>query len=59
VPVGIARFPLEEPFPPRSYIEKGYNVQHWTDMPEGGHFAPMEQPVLLAEDVRDFFRKIV
>jgi pimeloyl-ACP methyl ester carboxylesterase len=59
VPVGIARFPLEEPFPPRSFIERGYNVRHWTDMPAGGHFAAMEQPELLAGDIRDFFRKIV
>jgi pimeloyl-ACP methyl ester carboxylesterase len=58
VPVGIARFPLEEPFPPRSFIERGYNIQHWTSMPAGGHFAAMEQPGLLAEDIRNFFRKI-
>jgi pimeloyl-ACP methyl ester carboxylesterase len=58
IPVGIARFPLEAPFPPRSYIERGYNIQHWTDMPAGGHFAAMEQPGLLAEDIRKFFRKI-
>jgi pimeloyl-ACP methyl ester carboxylesterase len=59
VPVGIARFPLEEPFPPRSYIERGYNVTHWTDMPAGGHFAAMEQPELLAADIRDFYRKLI
>lgn len=55
VPVGIARFPLEEPFPPRRYIERGYNITHWTDMPRGGHFAAMEQPELLARDIRAFF----
>ena len=59
VPVGIARFPREEPFPPYSYIERGYNIQHWTDMPAGGHFAALEQPELLAGDIRDFFRKII
>ena len=55
VPVGIVRFPLEDPFPPRKYIERGYNVQHWTDMPSGGHFAAMEQPELLAKDIFKFF----
>ena len=55
VPVGIARFPLEEPFPPRRYIERGYNIQHWTTMPAGGHFAAMEQPKLLADDIKVFF----
>ncbi len=59
VPVGIARFPREEPFPPYSYIERGYNIQHWTDMHAGGHFAACEQPELLAGDIRDFFRKIM
>jgi len=58
VPVGIARFPLEEPFPPRKYIERNFNIQRWTNMPAGGHFASMEQPELLAEDVRDFFRTL-
>ncbi len=57
-PVGIAHFPLEDPFPPRTYIERGYNVQHWTDMPAGGHFASMEKPEWLAQDIQDFFRPL-
>ena len=55
VPVGFAKFPKELPAPPRSYIEKGFNIQHWTAMPAGGHFAAMEQPDLLAKDITDFF----
>lgn len=57
VPLGVARFPKEEPFPPRRWIERGYNIQHWTEMPRGGHFAAAEEPELLAEDLRAFFRK--
>lgn len=57
VPCGIARFPKEAPFPPRSWIERGYDVQHWTEMPRGGHFAAMEEPELLAQDIRNFFRR--
>lgn len=53
-PVGIARFHKEEPFPPRKFIERGYNIQHWTDIPKGGHFASMEQPGLLADDILKF-----
>jgi microsomal epoxide hydrolase len=52
VPTAIARFPLESPFPPRSWIERGYDVTHWTDMPTGGHFAAWEEPRLLADDIR-------
>jgi hypothetical protein len=31
------------------------NVQRWSDMPRGGHFAALEEPELLAEDLRSFF----
>lgn len=55
VPVGIARFPMEDAIPPRRYVERGFNVQRWTNMPAGGHFAAMEQPELLAEDIKSFF----
>jgi pimeloyl-ACP methyl ester carboxylesterase len=58
VPCGIARFPREAPFPPRSWIERGYAVRHWTEMPRGGHFAAMEEPALLARDIQDFFRPL-
>jgi hypothetical protein len=33
-------------------------VVRWTDMPVGGHFAAMEQPALLADDMRAFFTTI-
>jgi len=53
-PVAIARFRKEEPFPPRKFIERGYNIQRWTDFDPGGHFAAMEQPELLANDIIEF-----
>ena len=55
-PCAIARFPKELPFPPRDWAERGYNVQRWTEMPGGGHFAAAEEPEALAEDIRAFFR---
>jgi pimeloyl-ACP methyl ester carboxylesterase len=57
VPTAIAHFPKELPFPPRVWIERGYNVQHWTEMPRGGHFAAAEEPDLLAEGLRAFLRR--
>jgi pimeloyl-ACP methyl ester carboxylesterase len=57
VPCGIAHFPKEAPFPPRTWIERGYNIEHWTEMASGGHFAAMEEPEALAADIRTFFRK--
>jgi pimeloyl-ACP methyl ester carboxylesterase len=58
VPVAMAVFPKELPIPPRSLAERGYNILRWTVMPRGGHFAAMEQPGLLAQDIREFFRPL-
>lgn len=58
VPTAIALFPKEIATPPREWAERAYNVQRWTPMPAGGHFAAMEQPKLLVEDVRAFFRAL-
>jgi len=55
VPTGCAIFPKEIYKTPRSWMEKAYAVSHWTEMPRGGHFAAMEEPGLLVEDVRKFF----
>jgi pimeloyl-ACP methyl ester carboxylesterase len=59
VPVAFAKFPKELPTPPRAYIEKGFNIKRWTVMPAGGHFAAVEQPELLAEDIIAFFSNLV
>ncbi len=58
IPVGFAKFPKEIPVPPRDYIERGLNIIHWTEMTKGGHFAALEQPKLLAADLKLFFGKI-
>lgn len=58
VPVGIAHMKFDVPCPPRSYVERAYNVVHWTEIPRGGHFAALEEPGLLAEDIRAFFRNL-
>jgi len=59
LPVGFANFPKEIPVPPRKYIEKGFNIVRWTEMPKGGHFAAFEEPELLSADVTAFFKKII
>jgi pimeloyl-ACP methyl ester carboxylesterase len=58
IPVGVARFAREEPMPPRRWVERCYNVTRWTEFPRGGHFAALEQPELLAQDIREFFRPL-
>ncbi len=56
VPTAVAVFPGEIFFSPRKWVEARYNVRQWTEMPRGGHFAAMEEPELLVNDVRKFFR---
>ena len=56
VPCAVALFPVDLSHPPREWAERSYNVQRWTEMPRGGHFAALEEPDLLAEDMREFFR---
>lgn len=59
VPTGCAVFPAEMlNWPPRSYADRIYNIQQWTEMPRGGHFAAMEEPQLLLEDIRKFARTL-
>jgi len=58
VPTGCAIFPRELIRPPRAWVDRLYNVARWTSMPAGGHFAAMEEPQLLVEDIRTFFRTV-
>ena len=55
VPTSYADFPKEITRMPREWIERSYNLQRYTEMPRGGHFAAMEEPDLLVEDLRAFF----
>src|SRR5215468_3936888 len=56
VPTGVADFPKEVVRPPRSAVERKCRLVHWTEMARGGHFAALEEPRALVEDVRRFFR---
>jgi pimeloyl-ACP methyl ester carboxylesterase len=54
-PVAYADFPKEVFASPFSWITRTYNVVQRTEMPRGGHFAALEQPDLLLDDIRKFF----
>jgi len=58
VPTAYAAFPREILLPPRAWAERSYNIQRWTVMPAGGHFAALEEPEALAADIRAFFRPL-
>jgi pimeloyl-ACP methyl ester carboxylesterase len=59
VPTAFAAFPADlAPAPPPEWIERTYNLRRHTIMPSGGHFAALEEPTLLVDDIRDFFRPL-
>jgi len=61
VPTAVTVFDnhfLPEGTPPREWAERLYNVRRWTPMPRGGHFAPAEEPELLARDIAAFFGEL-
>ena len=56
LPTGIAMFPREVMRVPRRAAERKYDLRRWSELTRGGHFAAMEQPELLVEEIRSFFR---
>jgi pimeloyl-ACP methyl ester carboxylesterase len=38
--------------------ERFFDVHRWTELPSGGHFAALEEPELLATEIREFFRPL-
>lgn len=58
VPTGVAVFTNDIIPPIRTFAERTLNIVHWTEHDRGGHFAALEQPAVLAEDIRTFFRPL-
>jgi epoxide hydrolase len=56
VPTGAAVFPGEILLPSRRFAERTFNVVHWSTFDRGGHFAALEEPDLLVQDIREFVR---
>jgi len=58
VPTAVAAFPGEIIRPPREWAARVCNLQRWTPMAAGGHFAALEEPQVLVEDIRAFYREL-
>lgn len=56
VPTALALFKADILPPPKAWATRHLNVTRWTSIPRGGHFTAMEEPELMAEDLREFFR---
>jgi pimeloyl-ACP methyl ester carboxylesterase len=57
-PTGVTRFPRDVMQVPRSAAERKYDVRRWTEPDRGGHFAALEQPETLVNEIREFFRPL-
>lgn len=59
VPMGYSEFPKEIFSPPISLAQQFYkDIRFWRSHGSGGHFAAMEKPNELAEDISLFVKKI-
>jgi pimeloyl-ACP methyl ester carboxylesterase len=56
VPTGIAVFPTDPAI--RRTLDRRHRIVHWSEFSRGGHFAALETPDLLVDDIRAFFRLV-
>jgi pimeloyl-ACP methyl ester carboxylesterase len=56
-PTAVAVFPGDSSV--RRYAESAHNVVRWTEFASGGHYAALQAPAALADDVRDFFMALI
>ena len=57
VPCAVTPMQKDQTHAPREWFERIYNVQHWTELPRGGHFPNWEEPGLDAQEMRTFLRQ--
>lgn len=56
VPTGVAVFPTDPAI--RRVLDRSHHIIHWSEFPHGGHFAALEAPDLLVDDIQTFFRLV-
>jgi epoxide hydrolase len=56
IPTGVAVFPTDLAM--RHLLARDHNITHWSEYSRGGHFAALEAPDLLVDDIRTFFRAL-
>ena len=60
IPTGIAVYPAEmSEWPPKSYVNRIFNVCYWSKKKKGGHFAALEQPEIFIKDICNFFNVVL
>ncbi len=57
--VAVTVFPRDIPLLPRTWIEDAYsNLIHYGEAEAGGHFAALEQPQILVDEIRTGLRSV-
>lgn len=54
-PTSVAVFPHDGGVPIRRMAERNHNIVRWTEMQRGGHFAALEVPELMIDELRKAF----
>lgn len=58
-PTGISQFPKEIFRCSRRWAQQRFSrIVHWHELDKGGHFAALERPAVLVEEIRDCFRTL-
>jgi pimeloyl-ACP methyl ester carboxylesterase len=59
VPTGVTLTTQQIERAPRSYAERIYaDIRQWVTLERGGHFILLEEPQMVAEALRSFFRPL-
>ncbi|MFD4670212.1 epoxide hydrolase family protein [Lentzea sp. NPDC058450] len=58
VPTGFSVFPADARMPKAWAEHRFTDLRYWKEMPAGGHFPALENPVVLVEELRTFFRLV-
>jgi len=56
--VWLCDIPKDLTHAPREFAERFFNIARWTEVTRGGNFAALEEPELLANEMRAFFKEL-
>jgi pimeloyl-ACP methyl ester carboxylesterase len=57
-PTGVGVFAKDLVFMPRAVMDRRTDLRRWQTFDQGGHFAPAEQPEIVVDELRAFFRDL-
>ncbi len=58
VPSAVAVFPKELFQAPKAWLQQQFNLKSYSAFESGGHFAALEEPEALVQDMCQFYKSI-